>query len=206
MGDTFTPQISYDYLFKILLVGESDVGKSSMLLRFTDDTFHEKQLSTIGVDVKFKFVTIHDKQVKLTLWDTAGQERFRTLTKSYYRGAQGIILMYDTTNRRSFESMRLWIEDVRKHTHGLSIMMLVGNKIDKEPRDVSRKEGQEFALENSMLFIETSAKTREGVKDAFEELVMKILDTPPLLETATPVRKEIALDGKDEELSNAACC
>eukprot|EP00914_Ancora_sagittata_P032209 GHVO01065242.1.p1 GENE.GHVO01065242.1~~GHVO01065242.1.p1 ORF type:complete len:159 (+),score=12.12 GHVO01065242.1:51-479(+) len=131
MGDTFTPQISYDYLFKILLVGESDVGKSSMLLRFTDDTFHEKQLSTIGVDVKFKFVTIHDKQVKLTLWDTAGQERFRTLTKSYYRGAQGIILMYDTTNRRSFESMRLWIEDVRKHTHGLSIMMLVGNKIDK---------------------------------------------------------------------------
>eukprot|EP00914_Ancora_sagittata_P032207 GHVO01065238.1.p1 GENE.GHVO01065238.1~~GHVO01065238.1.p1 ORF type:complete len:178 (+),score=21.39 GHVO01065238.1:296-829(+) len=112
----------------------------------------------------------------------------------------------DTTNRRSFESMRLWIEDVRKHTHGLSIMMLVGNKIDKDPRDVSRKEGQEFALENSMLFIETSAKTREGVKDAFEELVMKILDTPPLLETATPVRKEIALDGKDEELSNAACC
>eukprot|EP00450_Noctiluca_scintillans_P012054 CAMPEP_0194504040 /NCGR_PEP_ID=MMETSP0253-20130528/28720_1 /TAXON_ID=2966 /ORGANISM="Noctiluca scintillans" /LENGTH=200 /DNA_ID=CAMNT_0039346385 /DNA_START=53 /DNA_END=655 /DNA_ORIENTATION=+ len=177
-----------DYLFKMLIIGDSGVGKSSILLRFCDDEFNEKQASTIGVDFKTKMMQVKEKKLKLALWDTAGQERFRTLTSSYYRGAQGIILVYDCSSRASFEHVRFWQEEVRKYsTNQDAILMLIANKVDLSNAEVTRQEGEEFAFANSMMFIETSAKTRQGIKQAFEEVVYKILDTPSLLQSTQPV-------------------
>ncbi|CAE7553728.1 rab-18 [Symbiodinium sp. CCMP2592] len=152
---------THDHLFKLLIIGDSGVGKSSILLRFCDDEFNEKQASTIGVDFKTKFLQVRGKKLKLALWDTAGQERFRTLTSSYYRGAQGIILCYDCTQRSSFEHVKFWQDEVRKYsTNQDAILMLVSNKVDLADQQVTRTEGEEFAFANSMMFIETSAKTR----------------------------------------------
>jgi len=168
---------------KILIVGESGVGKSSLLLRFTDDTFDPEQCATIGVDFKVKTFTVDGNCTKLAIWDTAGQERFRTLTPSYYRGGQGVIMVYDVTSRASFSKLALWQQEVDTYaTKSNIVRMLVGNKIDKADREVSRDEGLAFARRHQMLFIEASAKTTDGVQCAFEELVQKILQTPGLWE------------------------
>jgi len=156
-------------------------GKSSILLRFCDDDFNEKQASTIGVDFKTKHIQIRGQKLKLAVWDTAGQERFRTLTSSYYRGAHGVILVYDCSQKTTFEHVKFWQDEVKKYsTNTEAIQMLVANKVDMEEKQVSREEGEEFAFANSMMFIETSAKTRQGIKQAFEEVCHKILDTPSL--------------------------
>jgi len=169
---------------KILIIGESGVGKSSLLLRFTDDTFDPEQAATIGVDFKVKTLTVDGNKAKLAIWDTAGQERFRTLTPSYYRGAQGCILVYDVSSKASFQKLDAWLNELDTFATKQDIIkMLVGNKIDKEGREVSREEGLKFARKHHMLFIEASAKTREGVQCAFEELVEKIIQTPGLWET-----------------------
>lgn len=169
---------------KILIIGESGVGKSSLLLRFTDDTFDPEQAATIGVDFKVKTLTVDGNRAKLAIWDTAGQERFRTLTPSYYRGAQGVILVYDVCSKSSFSKLDAWLNELDTFATKQDIVkMLVGNKIDMENREVSRDEGLKFARKHHMLFIEASAKTKEGVQCAFEELVEKVIQTPGLWET-----------------------
>ncbi|EER04157.1 Rab18 GTPase, putative [Perkinsus marinus ATCC 50983] len=180
---------NYDHLFKLLIIGDSGVGKSCLLLRFCDDEFNDKQLATIGVDFKVKYLSLMGKRLKLAIWDTAGQERFRTLTSSYYRGAQGIVLVYDVTSRESFENLEYWLEEVRKYaTSRSSVKMLVANKVDEvNGGDVTRREGEKFAIEHDMLFIESSAKLKVGVKEIFQQLVLKILDTPDLLQNTTPL-------------------
>eukprot|EP01026_Neomeris_dumetosa_P010519 TRINITY_DN1392_c0_g1_i4.p2 TRINITY_DN1392_c0_g1~~TRINITY_DN1392_c0_g1_i4.p2 ORF type:complete len:205 (-),score=26.08 TRINITY_DN1392_c0_g1_i4:386-1000(-) len=176
---------SSDHLFKVLLVGDSGVGKSCILLRFSNDQFEEQMPSTIGVDFKLKFMEVDGKKVKLTIWDTAGQERFRTLTSSYYRGAQGIIFVYDVCDKESFTNLgNLWMKEVNQYsTVPDAIKLVVGNKIDlEEQRQVTKKEGQIFSRSNGCLFVETSAKTDIAVKQAFEELIQKILETPSLVQ------------------------
>jgi Ras-related protein Rab-18 len=174
---------AYDHLVKILLVGDSGVGKSSLLARFISDSFDE-QSPTVGVDFKLKHVDVDGTRLKLTVWDTAGQERFRTLTSSYYRGAHGVVFVYDVTSRESFENAReTWRKEVEMYgTIANSVKIVIGNKIDREDeRTVAREEGVAFAKEYGCLFLECSAKTKVRVAEAFDELVKGILDAPGLL-------------------------
>jgi len=169
---------------KILIIGESGVGKSSLMLRFVDDRFDPETAATIGVDFRVTRMNIDGNEVKLAIWDTAGQERFRTLTPSFYRAGQGIILVYDVSNRSSFDKLEHWLVEVDTYcTKQDAKKILVGNKIDSLHREVSQDEGMQFARKHKMLFIEASAKTREGVNLAFEELIEKILQTPGLWES-----------------------
>ena len=174
---------AFDHIFKVLLIGDAGVGKSSMLLRFTDDAFEEQMASTIGVDFRVKTLTLGGKVCKLTIWDTAGQERFRTLTSSYYRGCHGIIVVFDVNERETFENLQRWLDELELYTTTkYASKLLVGNKIDLQDRQVSVAEAQAFARKQQMMYIEASAKTREGIKQAFEEVVQKILDTPKLMD------------------------
>ncbi|XP_060516928.1 ras-related protein Rab-18-B-like isoform X3 [Cylas formicarius] len=168
---------------KILIIGESGVGKSSLLLRFTDDNFDPQQTLTIGVDFKTKKLTVDGNTVKLAIWDTAGQERFRTLTPSYYRDAQGAILVYDVSSYATFAKLEMWLNELETYSTKRNIVkMIVGNKIDHN-REVPREEAMNFARRYKTLYIEASAKTKHGVQSAFEELVHKIIQTPGLWES-----------------------
>ncbi|KAG9148697.1 hypothetical protein Leryth_013389 [Lithospermum erythrorhizon] len=198
----------FDHLFKLLLIGDSGVGKSSLLLSFTCDNFEDLS-PTIGVDFKVKFVTLGGKKLKLAIWDTAGQERFRTLTSSYYRGAQGIIMVYDVTRRDTFTNLSdIWAKEIDLYsTNQDCIKMLVGNKVDKDSdRVVSKKEGIDFAREYGCLFIECSAKTRANVEQCFEELVLKILDTPSLLADAGAKKNIFKQKAPEADESTSGCC
>ncbi|KAL3649650.1 Ras-related protein RABC2a [Castilleja foliolosa] len=166
---------NYDYSFKVLLIGDSGVGKSSFLLSFISNSSHDLS-PTIGVDFKIKLINRGGKRLKLTIWDTAGQERFRTLTSSYYRGAHGIILVYDVTRRESFTNLsKTWTKELDRYcTNPDCIKMLVANKVDRESeREVTKEEGMALAKEHDCLFIECSAKTRANVKQCFQELTAK---------------------------------
>mmetsp|Transcript_29753 Transcript_29753/g.81715 ORF Transcript_29753/g.81715 Transcript_29753/m.81715 type:complete len:209 (+) Transcript_29753:52-678(+) len=177
---------NFDHIFKVLLIGDAGVGKSSLLLRFTDDSFEEHMASTIGVDFKVKTIVVGGKTAKLTIWDTAGQERFRTLTSSYYRGCHGIILVFDVNERETFDHLQQWLEELDLYaTTQHTAKLLVGNKIDLQQREVSVEEATDFARKQAMMYVEASAKTRAGVRQAFEEVVQKILDTPDLLAAAS---------------------
>uniref|UniRef100_A0A1B6FI41 small monomeric GTPase n=1 Tax=Cuerna arida TaxID=1464854 RepID=A0A1B6FI41_9HEMI len=191
---------------KILIIGESGVGKSSLLLRFIEDTFDPDQATTIGVDFKTTKLTIDGNTVKLAIWDTAGQERFRTLTPSYYRDAQGAILVYDVTDKHTFNKLETWLNELDTYSTKSNIVkMLVGNKIDKSNnREVSRDEGMKFAKRHATLFIESSVKTRDGVQCAFEELVQKIIQTPGLWETNTSNRT-ITVNGGEAATETQSC-
>ncbi|TCD70355.1 hypothetical protein EIP91_003707 [Steccherinum ochraceum] len=173
---------------KLLLIGNSSVGKSSLLLRFSDEQWlpEDESSATIGVDFRVHKMDVKGKKVKLSIWDTAGQERFRTITSSYYRGAQGIILVYDVSNRETFDALPRWFSELETYVSDAVVKIIVGNKVDKEfSRQVSFTEGQQFATRMNCLFIEASAKTAVGVRDAFQEVVTKILDTPELWQPVT---------------------
>jgi Ras-related protein Rab-18 len=162
-----------------------------MLLRFTDDSFDEHIQSTIGVDFKVKHLDVNDKRVKLTIWDTAGQERFRTLTSSYYRGAHGVVLVYDVTRTDTFENLQQWLKEVQLYSpnNGESVVkLLVGNKIDLG-RKVDRADAEAWARSQGMLFLEASAKTKLGIRQCFMEVVQKILEDPELLASTVPGQK-----------------
>ncbi|THF95231.1 hypothetical protein TEA_024917 [Camellia sinensis var. sinensis] len=176
MGSSSAQSSSYDLSFKILLIGDSGVGKSCLLVSFISNSV-EDLAPTIGVDFKIKQLTVGGKRLKLTIWDTAGQEKFRTLTSSYYRGAQGIVLVYDVTRRETFTNLSdVWAKEVDLYsTNQDCIKMLVGNKVDRESeRLVSREEGISLAKEHGCLFLECSAKTRENVDQCFAELALKL--------------------------------
>ena len=166
----------YDYLFKLLLIGNSSVGKSSLLVRFVDDVWEENFVPTIGVDFKLKTLDVNGKKVKLQIWDTAGQERFKNITASYYRGGNGVLVVYDITDRDSFTNLTSWLIEIEKNANKNVFKLLIGNKNDLESeRKVTTEEGKEFADSNGMKFIETSAKTADKVYEAFELLTKEII-------------------------------
>jgi len=167
----------YDHLFKLLLIGDSGVGKSCLLLRFSDDIFTESFISTIGVDFKIRTIDLDGKRIKLQIWDTAGQERFRTITSSYYRGAHGIIVVYDVTEQKSFDSIQKWLQEIDTFAGPSVMKLLVGNKCDLESqRTISSLKGEELAKSLGVPFIETSAKTTKNVEEAFLRLTRGIRD------------------------------
>jgi Ras-related protein Rab-8A len=165
----------YDHLFKLLIIGESGVGKTCLLLRFTDDSFTANHLTTIGIDFKIKIINLENKLIKLQIWDTAGQERFRTITKTYYKGAHGIILTYDVTDETSFKNIKNWIKQIEQNAQNTVCKVLVGNKCDKPDRKVSEEQGKTLAQEYGMQFFETSAKSNQNVNETFTFLTKEIL-------------------------------
>ena len=210
---------TYDHLFKIVLIGDAGVGKSSILLRFTDDRFEQDHLSTIGVDLRVKFLDVGTgaakKRIKVTVWDTAGQERFRTLTASYFHKVQGLILVYDVTKRESFDSLNMWNNEIDVNTDGAPVVrVLVGNKIDEvEHRQVTRREGEAWAHEHSMIFIESSAKTRTGIHQVFMECIMQILDNSALVQSSLSSGGTVLLSApsgnqgdKETSAASSLCC
>ena len=167
----------YDDLFKLVIIGNSGVGKSCLLLRFADDTFTENFYSTIGVDFRFKCLEIGERKCKLQIWDTAGQERFKTVTSAYYRGADGIIIVFDQTDRESFDNVENWIEDISKYSTDEPVKIIFANKDDVkiEKKKVNNIDITELEKKTGLEVIKTSAKTGEKVNYAFEKLTQKLL-------------------------------
>ena len=167
----------YDDLFKLVIIGNSGVGKSCLLLRFADDTFTDNFYSTIGVDFRFKCLEIGERKFKLQIWDTAGEERFKTVTSAYYRGADGIIIVFDQTDRESFDNVENWIEDISKYSTDEPVKIIFANKDDVkiEKKKVYNTDITELEKKTGLEVIKTSAKTGEKVNYAFEKLTQKLL-------------------------------
>ncbi|XP_043930075.1 ras-related protein Rab-15 [Protopterus annectens] len=166
----------YDVLYRLLLIGDSGVGKTCLLCRFTDNEFHSSHISTIGVDFKMKTIEVDGIKVRIQIWDTAGQERYQTITKQYYRRAQGIFLVYDITSERSFQHIMKWASDVDEYAPDGVQKILVGNKADEEQkRQVGKDQGLKLAKEYGMDFYETSACTNYNIKESFTRLTELVL-------------------------------
>mmetsp|Transcript_17651 Transcript_17651/g.55881 ORF Transcript_17651/g.55881 Transcript_17651/m.55881 type:complete len:204 (-) Transcript_17651:97-708(-) len=165
----------HDLLFKLVLIGDSGAGKSCLLIRFADDTFTDSYITTIGVDFRFKTIKVEKKTIKLQIWDTAGQERFRTITSSYYRGAHGIIVVYDVTDQESFRNVKTWMQEIEKYAAEGVNKLLVGNKCDMSSKKVvSYDEAKELADHIGVQFLETSAKNAHNVEQAFQVMAAQI--------------------------------
>ena len=167
----------YNYLFKYIIIGDSAVGKSNILLRYIHERFNEEFQSTIGVEFGAKNIEINNKICRVQIWDTAGQESFRSITRAYYKNSVCACVVYDITNRNSFQNVQLWIDDCKKQTPKTVLLVLIGNKLDLESkREISYEEGRSFAIDNNMLFFETSAKTGENIEELFNKSAQTIVE------------------------------
>ncbi|KAK3028905.1 hypothetical protein RJ639_039914, partial [Escallonia herrerae] len=196
-----------DYLFKLLLIGDSGVGKSCLLLRFADDSYVESYISTIGVDFKIRTVEQDGKTIKLQIWDTAGQERFRTITSSYYRGAHGIIIVYDVTDQESFNNVKQWLSEIDRYAGDNVNKLLVGNKSDMTANKVvSYETAKAFADEIGIPFLETSAKNASNVEEAFMTMAAEIkkrMTSQPAMNANKPATVQM----RGQPVSqNTGCC
>jgi len=206
----FTPVVEYDYLFKLLLIGDSGVGKSNILLRFADDIYKEDHTATIGVDFKICSRTLDGKIIKTQIWDTAGQERFRVITSSYYRGSHGIMVVYDISDRTSFEHVRMWMQEIEKYVGDqTTARFLVGNKCDlpSSKRVVLKEEGQALADELGVSFMETSAQNAHNIDHTFDLLCRDILATVvPTRAPKKPVVPDVELLPRGSRPLSQVCC
>ncbi|KAL1562652.1 Ras-related protein RABA1f [Salvia divinorum] len=206
----------YDYLFKVVLIGDSGVGKSNLLSRFTKNEFSQQSKSTIGVEFATRSIQVDDKVVKAQIWDTAGQERYRAITSAYYRGAVGALLVYDVTRNVTFDNVDRWLKELRGHTDSNIVVMLVGNKADlRHLRAISTEKAKAFAEKEHTFFMETSALEALNVESAFTEVLTNIYhvvckkaldigDDP----SALPKGQTINIGNKDDvsAVKNNGCC
>ncbi len=166
---------NYDYLFKIIIIGDSDTGKTSLLNRFSNDEFKERYISTIGIDFKIRSIIVDEKHIKIQVWDTAGQERFKNITTSYYRGSHGIMLVFDLTDNESFNNLVLWMNECYNYASPNAIKVLVGTKCDLTDKiSVSKDKIEKFAKDNELIYMETSSKTSYNVEEIFLTLIKHI--------------------------------
>ena len=171
--------MSANYIIKILTLGDTEVGKTSIVLRYSDDKFHDSKIATIGIDFKIKIIKKGKEKIKVSIYDTAGQERFQNIVKHYYRGANGVLLVYDITKRKTFEKLNFWINDIKENSDDLDnlFIYLIGNKNDlEENREVSCQEATAFAKEKNFPYIEVSAKTGNNIYKLFDETIKGALD------------------------------
>ncbi|AYV82031.1 MAG: Ras-like protein Rab-11A [Homavirus sp.] len=167
--------MEYDYLYKIVLIGDSGVGKSNLLSRFTRNEFYTDTKSTIGVEFATRTITVDNKTIKAQIWDTAGQERYRAITSAYYRGAVGALLVYDISKGTTFRNVTKWMNELKENTASNIVIMLVGNKSDlRHLREVSTEEGNDLSRKNGLYFLETSALDSSNVELAFQNVVSEI--------------------------------
>ncbi|KAI8000382.1 Ras-related protein RABA1c [Camellia lanceoleosa] len=207
----------YDYLFKVVLIGDSGVGKSNLLSRFTRNEFSLESKSTIGVEFATRSLNIDGKVIKAQIWDTAGQERYRAITSAYYRGAVGALLVYDVTRHSTFENVERWLRELRDHTDPNIVVMLIGNKSDlRHLVAVSTEDGKSFAERESLFFMETSALEATNVDNAFAEVLTQIyrIVSKKAMESANdgtasavPTKGEKIDVGKDvSAMKRTGCC
>ena len=194
-------QNKYDYMFRYIIVGDSNVGKSCLLLQFTDNKFRQNHEATIGVEFGGKTIEINNKKIKIQIWDTAGQEIYQAITRGYYKGATGAFVVYDITRKETFEHVEKWLEDVRTNASKDIQVILIGNKKDLESeRIISFDEGSALAEKHNILFLETSAKTSFNVKEAFVKSAEKILES--ILKTGFDPNKNnqnVKISNKDDD-------
>jgi Ras-related protein Rab-1A len=207
----------YDFLMKVVMIGDSGCGKSSLLKRFTHDEFVGSYISTIGVDFEVRTMNIDSKTVKLQCWDTAGQDRFRTITTSYYRGAQAIVIVFDVTNMESFRAVPRWLDEVRRYATKDVDIVILANKCDMEKRRVvTDAHIEQLSRVMDIPVLHTSAKSAVGVTDAFETLGSRFLErqrtnpTPPAFQPISlsdqSWRKSVSVPSSDAEITGICPC
>ena len=194
---------------KIMLLGESQIGKTSLIQRYVKNNFNLSYITTVGIDFQLKQIKMNNKSIKLQIWDTAGQERFKNITKSYFHSSDGFIVGYDITSRLSFTNVSTWLKEINDNAPEEIQKILIGNKCDLNEREVTTEEGQKLAEENGMKFFETSAKNDINVKKTFESITKDILDVQYKEEGES--RNSLVIDRniekkKDEEKEKKGCC
>lgn len=193
-------------IYKLLLLGNSGVGKTCLLLRYCDNIYNESHVATIGIDYLIKQVQYKNKSIKLQIWDTAGQDRFRSITQSYFKGSQGVMLVYDVTSMDSFNSVKHWVTQIKENVKDNDIViLLLGNKLDSDNREVESNLAEEFADENNLLFMEASAKDNINVAKAFEKLYINIYDSG-IVGRETIKKVMIKEELQAESSASSSCC